>query len=128
MKISKYIALALLAALLLGACSSGADPTATDTPVQDQPKPTATDQPTADAPTEMPTDPPATATDPAPASTATDEPASASTATEAPPPTAAPTDTPVPEDVFAFLEVGPDEWVHGPEDAAVTIIEYADFQ
>ncbi len=128
MKISKYIALALLAALLLGACSSGADPTPTDTPVQDQSRPTATDHPTADAPTEMPTDPPATATELAPTSTATEEPAPASTATDESRPTAAPTDTPVPDDVFAFLEVGPDEWVHGPEDAAVTVIEYADFQ
>ena len=107
----KYLTLVALAALLLSACSSAAEPTATQAP------PTAA-QPTATAtaaPEETATVPPATATESSSVATATPE------STEA-------TDTPEPADVFAFLQVGPDEWVRGPADAPVTIIEYADFQ
>jgi uncharacterized lipoprotein len=122
MKRSKYLALVALAVLLLSACSSAVAPTATQAPAQEQP--TATDRPAAEtsAPDETPTRPPATATEASPAATATEEPQ---------PPTQEPqsaTDTPEPEDVFAFLQVGPDEWVHGPADAPVTIVEYVDFQ
>jgi len=117
MKRLKCLALATLALLLLSACSSAVAPTATQAPTLEQP--TATDRPAAE---ETPTRPPATATVTSPAATATEEPQ---------PPTQEPqsaTDTPEPEDVFAFLQVGPDEWVRGPADAAVTIVEYADFQ
>ena len=122
MKRSKYLALAALAVLLLSACSGAVSPTATQAPATEQP--TATDRPATatSPPEETATRPPATATEASPAATATEEPQ---------PPTQEPqaaTDTPEPEDVFAFLQVGPDEWVRGPADAPVTIIEYADFQ
>jgi PBP1b-binding outer membrane lipoprotein LpoB len=109
----KHLALVALAALLLGACSSAAAPTATYAPAQDQP--TATDRPTVSAPTETPTMPPPTAT----------EPLQVAAATQSPQPAA---DTPTPVAVSSFLDVGLDEWFRGPADAQVTIIEYSDFQ
>jgi protein-disulfide isomerase len=109
----RHLALVALATLLLGACSSTVEPPATSTPTQEPPAPspaTATDRPTAtSAPTETPSVPPPTAT----------EPPQRATATQAPPtPTAAP----------SFLDVRPDDWVRGPSDAPVTIIEYSDYQ
>lgn len=109
----RHLALAALAILLLGACSSAVEPPATSTPTQEQPTPppaTATDRPTAtSAPTETPSVPPPTAT----------APPQRATATQAPPaPAAAP----------SFLDVRPDDWVRGPSDAPVTIIEYSDYQ
>jgi protein-disulfide isomerase len=108
----RCLVLFVLAALLLGACSSGAAPTETHTPTQEPA--TATDRPAISTPTRAATLAPATATEP-PRATATQ---SAQPAT----------DTPAPATLPAFLEVRPDDWVRGPADAAVTIVEYSDFQ
>jgi PBP1b-binding outer membrane lipoprotein LpoB len=103
----KYLALVVLAALLLGACSGTAEPTATDTPLQEPA--TATSRPVASAPTTEPTLAP-------PTETQTAQSPQEATALPAPTP-----DT-------SFLNVRPGEWVRGPDDATVTIIEYSDFQ
>jgi hypothetical protein len=109
----KHCALVAVAALLLGACNSAGEPLPTHTPAPTA-QPTSTTPSTATtAPTLAPTVAPPTATEPPP-----------STATQPPPP---PTATPTPS-VPAFLEVRPDDWVHGPADAEVTIIEYSDYQ
>jgi hypothetical protein len=108
----KYLALIALAALLLGACSGTAEPTATDAPEQEPA--TATSRPATSAPTEEPTLPPPTKAEPAGEQT-----------------TARPQETtepPAPTPDTSFLDVQPGEWVHGPDDAAVTVIEYSDFQ
>lgn len=115
MKVPKYLSLVALALLLLSACTSAAEPTATQAPKPDQP--TATEEAAAKAST--PTDTP-----PEPSRTATEPPQTATAEEKSQPAT----DTPEPDDVFAFLQVGPDEWVRGPDDAQVTIVEYADFQ
>jgi hypothetical protein len=137
---SEYVVLVALAVLLLGACSTETVPTeppaATDThaaPTKAQPTNAPTEAPTEPAtksPTELPRP---TATEIA-EETATPAEATATQKLEPQEPTAAvddqaaaPTSEPE-EDVFSFLEVGPDEWVRGPADAAVTIIEYVDFQ
>jgi PBP1b-binding outer membrane lipoprotein LpoB len=112
----RYLALVALLALLLSACSSAAEPTATQVPTSAQP--TATDRPA------TATSPSAAVTEPPPSPTATRESLTVTDTPVAPPAT----DTPQPADPFAFLQVGPDEWVRGPADAPVTIIEYADFQ
>ena len=98
MQRSRIITLVALAALLLSACSSAATPTV---------------RPAASVPTKT-TAPTATATRKSEEATATQKGPSV-------------TDTPAPS-ASSFLEVGPDEWVHGPADAPVTIIEYGDFQ
>ena len=115
MRKTKYLTLAMLAVLLFSACTSVAEPTATPRPTSVRPTATEGSPTRASDPTDTPTKPSPTATEPPQTATAeeTSQPA---------------TDTPDPDDVFAFLEVGPDEWVHGPDDAQVTIVEYADFQ
>jgi hypothetical protein len=107
----KHCLLVMATALLLGACTSAGEPlpTHTSTPTA---QPTATNSPT---PTQTPTLTPT----PPPTPTPTQPPTP--TPTQPPPPTATP---PIP----AFLEVRPDDWVHGPPDAEVTIIEYSDYQ
>jgi protein-disulfide isomerase len=114
---SKHLILVALAALLLGACSGADAPTATHTPAQGQfpaAQSTATGRPVTEAPastsTSMPTEMPSV---------------SSPTATQASPPA---TDTPIPDNSPSFLDVRPDDWVRGPADAPVTIIEYSDFQ
>jgi PBP1b-binding outer membrane lipoprotein LpoB len=121
---SKYIVLAVLAALLLGACSSAVESTATQAPTQGQL--TATERPATktSAPTGTPTEPPPTATEDSQTAASTQKPKKATATADTQPAT----DTPVPADVFSFLEVQADEWVRGPADAPVTIIEYSDFQ
>ena len=116
----KHLSLVALAALLLGACSNAVAPTATSKPTDE---PTSVAQATAiERATQAP---PSTATSaPTEAATKT-EPSPAATATTNAQPT---DDAPAPDVVPAFLEVQPDEWVHGPPDAPVTIIEYSDFQ
>ena len=115
MKVPKYLTLVVLALLLLSACTSTAEPTATQAPAPDQPTATEQSATKVSTPTDAPTEPSLTATEPPQVATAeeTSQPA---------------TDTPEPDDIFAFLQVGPDEWVRGPDDAQVTIVEYADFQ
>jgi hypothetical protein len=115
MKTAKYLTLATLAVLLLSACASVAEPTATQGPTSIRPTATEGSAAKGSDPTDTPTEPASTATEPSQTATAeeTSQPA---------------TDTPEPDDVFAFLEVGPDEWVRGPDDAQVTVVEYADFQ
>ena len=115
MKIPQYLILVVLALLLLSACTSVAEPTATQAPTPV--RPTATEQ--AAAKTSNPTDAP-----PEPSPTATEPPQTATAEEKSQPAT----DTPEPDDIFAFLQVGPDEWVRGSDDAQVTIVEYADFQ
>ena len=104
---SKAITLVVLAALLLNACSSAATPTV-------RPGASVPTKTTAAVPTSTERQPAATATGKTEEATATGEGPSV-------------TDTPAAA-APSFLEVGPDEWVHGPADAPVTIIEYADFQ
>ena len=104
---SETLTLVVLAALLLSACSSAATPTV-------RPGASVSTKTAAPVPT---------STEPRPAATATGK-AEEATATQKGPSV---TDTPAPS-APSFLEVGPDEWVHGPADAPVTIIEYADFQ
>lgn len=131
MRRSKYFTTVALAALLLSACSSAVAPTATHTPTQEQSPPT--ERPVASVPTNTPTMPPKTATSPPETATATQEPRMATptqepetaTATQKPQPATA---TPAPVVAQSFLDVRPGEWVHGPPDAPVTIVEYADFQ
>ncbi len=109
----KYLSLVALAALWLSACTRAEDPTATFAPTV---APTVVAQVT---PTDRPTQPPATAAN-APAATA-DRPDP--TATQPP----AATETPAGPDL-SFLEIRADDWTQGPPGAAVTIIEYSDFQ
>jgi ABC-type glycerol-3-phosphate transport system substrate-binding protein len=112
MKRSGLIGLALLVALLLAACGSAAAPVATNTATQ-EPAPTAEDTPTVPAPTETKAEP---------VETPTQEP-------EAADPTAtSETGGEEADDFLAFLQVQPDDWVRGPDDAEVTIVEYADYQ
>lgn len=115
MRLTKYLTLAMLAVLLFSACTSVAEPTATQDPTSTRPTATEGYATRASDPTDTPTKPSSTATEPPQTATAeeTSQPA---------------TDTPEPDDAFAFLEVGPGEWVRGPDDAQVTVIEYADFQ
>lgn len=122
MKRTKYLVLVMLGGLLLNACSTAVAPTATPAPSQEQP--TATER------TATATSPPAeTATHPLPTDTESPEMATPTQGSQAATQESSPaTDTPESFDPFAFLEVGPDEWVRGPADAAVTIVEYADFQ
>jgi hypothetical protein len=109
----KCLSLIALAALWLSACTRAEDPTATIAPTD---APMAVAQATAtDRPTQLPT----TATN-APAATA-DRPDP--TATQPP----AATETPAGPDL-SFLEIRADDWTQGPPGAAVTIIEYSDFQ
>ena len=117
---SKTLTLVVLAALLLSACSSAATPTIRPAT---QAQATATERPATSVPTETTAAAPTSTEETQPAATATRKPEEATPAQK--PPSA--TDTPAPA-VSPFLEVGPDEWVHGPADAPVTIIEYADFQ
>lgn len=128
----KHVILVALAALVLGACSSAAAPTEPPVPTDTQAAPTEV-QPTS-TPTEAATESPrATATEVVEA-TATKAEATATQEPEKQEPTATAESqsavvTPEPtEDVFSFLQVGPDEWARGSADAPVTIIEYADFQ
>lgn len=109
----KYLTLVALAALLLGACSNTAEPTAAQTPTPEPP--TATSRPATRTPTQEPTLPPTAETESGRASPTTP---SAQKATDSP--------TPTPD--TSFLNVRPNDWVRGPDDAAVTIIEYSDFQ
>jgi protein-disulfide isomerase len=112
MKRSGLIGLVLLVAMLLAACGNAATPVATSAPTQ-EPAATAEDTPTVPAPTETKVEPVKTPTQEseAPAPTATSE-----------------TDGEEAEDFLAFLQVQPDDWVRGPDDAQVTIVEYADYQ
>jgi ABC-type glycerol-3-phosphate transport system substrate-binding protein len=118
MKRSGLIGLALLVALLLAACGNAAAPAATHTPTE-EPTATVEDTPTVPAPTgtkaeltETPTSQPQAA-DPTATSEAND--GAAASDGEG-------------EDFLAFLQVQPDDWVRGPDDAEVTIVEYADYQ
>lgn len=116
----RYFALVALAVLLLGACSTAAAPTATPSP-SSAAWPLATDAPTL---TRITPTPRATRTLTKIPPTATGTPADISptprsTATASPQPTA---------DAQAWLDVRADDWVRGPDDALVTLVEYADFQ
>ena len=117
MQRSKILTLIVLAALLLSACSSAATPTIRPA-TQGQPTPTERSATSIPTKTTAPT-----STEPRPEATATRKTEDATATQKAP----SVTDTPAPT-VFSFLEVGPDEWVNGPVNAPVTIIEYGDFQ
>lgn len=76
------------------------------------------------APAPSPTEPIVTLTAPAAIATATATPVPAPVATPAPP---SPTPLP-PEPASRFRPVDDTDWQDGPADAAVTIVEYGDFQ
>lgn len=93
------ILLVLTLSGVLGACLSGAQPEATEAP-------TATPEPSIQIPTENPLD-------------AGEEPTCIANP---------PLPTPSAEDLSVFTPDPEQDWIKGPDDAAITIIEYADFQ
>jgi hypothetical protein len=114
----RWIVLIAMVTLLLNACAGTADPTATQRPSTDVPPepteaPTSTvaPAPTETAETDAETEP--TATSGTESATATPADASGEEA-EGPD--------------LTFLDVRPDDWIKGAEDAEITIVEYADFQ
>lgn len=118
---SRKILLILMAlALGLAACQSATPVTETAAPV--------TEAPAAGTPEKV-----ATATEAQPSATAE---GSATEVVDVEPIASGPATctvvstlpTPSPAEVSKFPAVGADDWVEGPEDAYVTIIEYGDFQ
>lgn len=105
---------ALIALMLaLAACRPATPEAATSVP-----------EPTAPPATVAPTDAPAEQATPAGEATAAlDEPT-----TSAPTPVPGATLAPRPEPAWLIPELREDEWVKGPEDAGLTIVEYSDFQ
>jgi cyclophilin family peptidyl-prolyl cis-trans isomerase/protein-disulfide isomerase len=118
-----FVVFSVLMIVVLGACSAGAAPASSPTATEALPTatepfvtaPAVTNVPTEPPPTEAAKGPPPTATQPEP------EPTAETVLNE-------PTATPDLDEFFAFLDVGPDERVLGPDDARVTIVEYADYQ
>ncbi len=111
----------LILMLALAACQPATPEASTGSPESTEPPAAATAAAT-EAATAAPTEPPTSA--PSEATPAPAEPTAAPAATPVPGATSAPQPTPP----WQIPGVQEDDWVSGPEDAGLTIVEYSDFQ
>ena len=113
----------LMTILLLAACSTGAQSPTSEDPTTQATAPEAESQPTEALPTEaLPTEVEPTEV------TASESGGSGSTAGTQMECTLVSDQPEVPAELEAIFGVTEDDWVVGPEGAAVTFVEYSDFQ